>query len=120
MSAMPALLGTAKAHVLSAGTEGADSAITSAKSSTHMSVLSRMNEQLASENASLIAELAKLQRRSHRQTSSSQLSLLPQASVQLPEQMQTVAGIPVNDLASLLAPPGAMPSSAGMRLFFLP
>ena len=79
-----------------------------------MSVLSRMNEQLASENAALIAELAKLQRRHHRQTGTVQPGLLTQASGQLPGQMETVAGIPVDELASLLAPPGiAAATSSG-------
>lgn len=105
--------------LFTAGAEGAELAPASARSSTHMSVLSRMNEQLASENASLIAEVAKLQRRHHRQTGSTQPGMLPPASMQLPEQLQTVAGIPVDQLASLLAPLGTVPESrnSGMQLF---
>ena len=63
-----------------------------------------MNEQLAAENAALVAELAKLQHRQHRQTA----SLAPRGP--LFQSVETVAGIPVDELASLLAPPGTTAS----------
>ena len=72
--------------------------------STQVSVLSRMNEQLAAENAALVAELAKLQHRQHRQTASLA------SSGPIFQNVETVGGIPVDELASLLAPPGATPS----------
>ena len=82
-----------------------------ATGSTQLTVLSKMNEQLASENAALIAELAKVERQQTRQ------------AIQKGRQREfpaLVAGIPAKTLESLLSLPGTaaaatadQPSSAG-------
>ena len=86
----------------------------SSRSHTQLSVLSGMNAQLAAENASLIAELAKLQRRHHRQTGAIQPGLLTPAARQASQQMETVAGISVHELAQLLTPPGMAASATSV------
>lgn len=68
-----------------------------ATGSTQLTVLSKMNEQLASENAALIAELAKVERQQTRQ------------AIQKGRQREfpaLVAGIPAKTLESLLSLPG--------------
>ena len=74
-----------------------------ATGSTQFGVLSKMNEQLASENAALITELAMVQRRLTRQ------------AIQEGRQKETpalVAGIPAKTLESLLSPPGVAAAAA--------
>ena len=71
--------------------------------STQLNVLSSMNEQLASENAALIAELAKLQRKQRIQ------------AIEAGRQKQSpnsVAEIPTNQLESLLSLPGTAAAAA--------
>ena len=79
-------------HAAGEGWSPADAAT----SSTQLSVLSKMNEQLASENAALIMELATVQRRLTRQ------------AIQEGRQKKVpalVAGKPAKVLESLLSPP---------------
>ena len=71
--------------------------------STQLSVLSKMNEQLATENAALIAELATLQRRQTRQ------------AIQTGRQGEApafIAGVPATQLESLLSMPGTAAAAA--------
>jgi len=75
-------------------------------SSVQLNVLSSMNEHLASENAALIAELAKLQRKQRSQDAEQR------RQKQIPA---LVAGIPTDQLESLLSIPGtlAIPTATG-------
>lgn len=86
---------------LTAG-EGASTA-DSAAGSTQLSVLSQMNEQLASENAALISELATVQRQRTRQVFQ---------EGRQKEVPALVAGIPAKTLESFLSPPGAAAAAA--------
>ena len=82
-----------------AGVGSADAAT----GSTQLSVLSRMNEQLASENAALITELATVQRRLTRQ------------AIQEGRQKDVptlVSGVPAKTLESFLSPPGTAAAAA--------
>lgn len=74
-----------------------------ATGSTHLSVLSKMNEQLASENAALITELASMQRH------------LTRRAIQEGRQKEVpvlVAGVPAKTLESFLSPPGTAAAAA--------
>lgn len=66
-------------------------------------MLSDMNEQLASENAALIAELAKLQRKQRQQE---------EEEGRQRQGPSLVAGIPAHQLESLLSLPGTSPAAA--------
>ena len=73
------------------------------KGSTQLTVLSSMNEQLATENAALIAEVAKLQSQQTRQ------ALQQGRKRSFPA---LIAGIPSQKLEALLAPPGSATAAA--------
>lgn len=74
-----------------------------ATGSTQLSVLSKMHQQLASENAALITELATVQRRLTRQ------------GIQEGRQKEVpalVAGVPAKTFESFLSPPGTAAAAA--------
>ncbi|KAL3142275.1 hypothetical protein ABBQ38_002618 [Trebouxia sp. C0009 RCD-2024] len=76
-------------------------------SSTQLHVLSRMNEQLASENAALIAELAQVQRRQNRQAIQEGRQRGP----------ALVAGIPAKTLEGFLSLPGTAAAATADQSF---
>ncbi|DBB05703.1 TPA: hypothetical protein ACH3X1_012310 [Trebouxia sp. C0004] len=71
--------------------------------SPQLQVLSDMNEQLASENAALVGELAKLQRKQRQQR---------EDEGRQRQGPSLVAGIPAHQLESLLSLPGTSPAAA--------